>query len=288
MSTAFLTILILGLGFVAFLFFYQRQMIYFPKPYGRGLDLILPDRMKPVEYETAAGRQVAFYLPPEQRPDEPPDRLWLMFGGNASLAVDWLDLVLEAPKGGRNGYLMIDYPGYGWCEGRPTRALIAQNPPGALEALAELLKAPVSRLSRDVGVIGHSLGAAIALDVAGRLKPTDIILIAPFTSLVEMATFTVGWPLNQLVLDRYDNRARLDALAGWHPRPELTIIHGDDDTIVPVRMGRQLAADHPEWVDYIELAGGDHNFILTSARTQILSAMELDAIVSGNREEHSE
>jgi molybdopterin synthase catalytic subunit len=73
------------------------------------------------------------------------------------------------------------------------------------------------------------------------------VLVAPFTSLVEAARTRVGWPLCHLVLDRFDNRARLDALAaiaGRYPR------------LAPG--GRILTARNREYVDSgALLADGD-------------------------------
>ena len=100
-----------------------------------------------------------------------------------------------------------------------------------------------------------------------------IVIVSPFTSLYDMARLTFGWPLCHLLIDRFDNRARLAELAARKPRPAVTIIHGDTDNIVPVTMGRELAGLYPDWIHYIELVGGDHNFILTSAEHQITGAM---------------
>ena len=43
-------------------------------------------------------------------------RVWVLFGGNAGLALDWLGLLTQVNSPGV-GFLLIDYPGYGACEG---------------------------------------------------------------------------------------------------------------------------------------------------------------------------
>jgi pimeloyl-ACP methyl ester carboxylesterase len=65
-------------------------------------------------------------------------------------------------------------------------------------------------------------------------------------------------------------------------RSQLTIIHGDNDEIVPVEMGRSLAAlaaataSASVGAEYVEVAGGDHNRILGDpmVRAAIYSAMD--------------
>ncbi|MBI5154036.1 hypothetical protein HZA57_02265, partial [Candidatus Poribacteria bacterium] len=104
----------------AALFFYQRRMIYFPRPYEQTYKFGLPERLVEVGYETRDGHQVAFYLPPGAQPGQPPRRLWVMFHGNAATALDWLDIVEKIETPGV-GFLLVDYPDYGLCQGNPTR-----------------------------------------------------------------------------------------------------------------------------------------------------------------------
>jgi hypothetical protein len=39
------------------------------------------------------------------------------------------------------------------------------------------------------------------------------------------------------------------------------IYHGAADEVIPVRMGRALAAAHPDWIRYEEWPGTGHNDI---------------------------
>src|SRR3712207_8818864 len=45
-----------------------------------------------------------------------PERIWVAFPGNGSLALDWLAFVARDPNPA-NAYLLVDYPGYGRSEG---------------------------------------------------------------------------------------------------------------------------------------------------------------------------
>lgn len=246
----------------------QQRMIYYPRSYGK--DLPLPDRARIVEYVTSQGRQLAFYLPPSGG-EEKPDRLWLMCGGNASLALDWLELLGDFPDPAA-GFLLLDYPGYGENKGQPNPTSIMESIEEALTALAGQLSLDRAELDSRLMVMGHSLGAAVVLRYGAQHPVGRIVLISPFTSLKDMATNIVGPLLARGLLHDYDNRASLKKILGQPVVPPITIIHGDRDKIVMVEMGRELAALSNR-INYQEVARGDHNYILVTAKNEIIRAM---------------
>ena len=246
----------------------QQRMIYYPQPYSD--DLPLPDHGQVVEYGTSQGQQQAFYLPPAGA-EKVPARLWLMCGGNGSLALDWLDLLEDFPDPAA-GFLLLDYPGYGNNQGRPNPTSIMESTEAALAALAIHLETDRADLDSRLLVMGHSLGAAAVLHYAERHPVGRIVLISPFTSLKDMAARFVGPLLAWTLLHDYDNRARLKEILSRPLVPVITIIHGDHDKVVPVDMGRELAALSSK-ISYLEVARGDHNYILVMARDEIIQAM---------------
>ncbi|MCX7013581.1 MAG: alpha/beta hydrolase, partial [Candidatus Sumerlaeota bacterium] len=129
-------------------------------------------------------------------------------------------------------------------------------------------------LEPKIAALGYSIGAAAALDYAAGHPIRRLILIAPFTSVLDMARKIVGWPLCNLAVDRFDNRARLDELAARSPRPPVLIVHGDADPVIPVRMGRELARLHPDWIRYHECPGGTHDTIVDAARETIFEDLK--------------
>jgi pimeloyl-ACP methyl ester carboxylesterase len=262
-------LLILAVVLVFVLIQGQQRMIYFPRPYGEALPLP-PQKGHALGYTTSQGRQTAFYLPPAQG-DKKPARLWLLCGGNASLALDWLELLADFPDPAA-GFLLLDYPGYGNNQGRPSPTTILESAETALGALAIHLGTDRADLDSRLMVMGHSLGAAAVLLYAARHPVGRIVLISPFTSLKDMATRLVGPLLARAMLHDYDNRARLQAILSRQPPPPITIIHGDHDKVVPVEMGRELAS-LSRWIKYREALRADHNYILVTARAEIIQAM---------------
>src|ERR1043166_2637639 len=106
---------------VVLLLLFQRNLIYFPRRYEALYKRSLPGRWVVLEYSTREGAQAAFYVPPRGAVDDETETpLWVMFTGNASLALHW-DEFVESWHGKPCAFLLVDYPGYGACAGNPTR-----------------------------------------------------------------------------------------------------------------------------------------------------------------------
>ena len=121
--------------------------------------------------------------------------------------------------------------------------------------------------------MGHSLGAAAILLFAADHNPNKIVLVSPFTSLRDMACRMVGKPLCYLAKHNYDNRARLKEVVEKKPVPEIYIIHGSRDEVIPVTMGRELGEEFSAVVQYQEIPNSSHNTIFMLAEDQIFTAM---------------
>lgn len=114
-----------------------------------------------------------------------------------------------------------------------------------------------------------------------------VILVSPFTSLIDMAHLLIGSKvpgLSWLLQHNYDNMEAVETLCNkstthWNFLRSIVIFHGPHDRIIPVEMGRRLAnmatssssCSHV-LVQIIEPEAG-HNDIFVRARDQILSAM---------------
>lgn len=262
-------ILAIAAGFAvtmgAALYLLQDQMIYFPRGYQiADVTDIYPERAERLELPTNRGRRAYAYFVPAREPsaDGP---VWYVFGGNASLALDWNEDVHEAQaRDPHVAFVLIEYPGYGESvDGkRPRRSEVR---PLMLEfhaLVARRLGVAPEALAARTRVFGYSLGSAIGAEFAADTGASELVLIAPFTSLLDMARRAVVPPYHYLLRDRWDTRARLAELAArGDRRPAVTIYHGDADHVVPVEMGRALAQENP-WATYRELAGQDHESLL--------------------------
>lgn len=255
MHYAILVIILISMPLML-LFGCQRALIYHPRPYAPEQLTPALKAVKRLEFNSGLGNRTAYYYVPGPGFDRPPERLWVLFNGNGALALDWL-YTLERIQDPKSGYLLIEYPGYGESAGRATRAGIHATACMAFDALADQAGFDRDALLRNVNVCGFSLGTATGLEFATAFPVRRVVLIAPFTSLVEMARRTVGWPLCNLAVDRYDSRARLGELLTRPDPPEISILHGDADGVIPVTMGRELAGMSPK-IDYQEIRGAGH------------------------------
>ncbi len=250
--------------------FSQNKMVYRSRQYTeQDLAKFRPGTV-PIVYTTKHGPQRSYYVPP--RDGTIPDHLWVVFSGQNGTAADWARFCHDFPDE-RTGFLLIDYPSYGANGGHPSKDSIRGGADAAYAALSEQLGLPTTELDARLGVMGHSLGTATALEWSRGKNVKSVLLLAPFTSLRAMARLRVGPVLCNLLYHDYDNRKRLEELARRGEPPQVMILHAEADARIPVEMSRELAREFPALVTYQELPGGDHVVFFDEERPKVFAAM---------------
>jgi len=247
------------------LFFGQTAMIYHPRPYTATQIQALPQGLQALRSGTSI---VGFYRAPAD--GSKPQQLWLMFGGNADLALGW-DSFAQAHAQPGVGYLLIEYPSFGAHLGKPAPETILTATEKTISLLAEQLGMDTTELEKRISVLGHSLGAASALQYVARHPVQRLVLISPFTTMLAMAKRTAGWPLCEMLTHRFDNQKRLQEIIDVG-LPPTTVIHGGIDHFIPVQMGQTLAA-MDQRITMVIIANGDHNDLLELGAGEIRIAM---------------
>lgn len=245
------TLLVLGKARI------ERSLLYLPRPRPPGP---LPAGWEPID---------GGYL--VRRSAVPPARVVIVFGGNATIASDWaapVERLLAARPD--TAIALVEYPGYGGAPGSPSRSAILAALPAFRTAAARTLALSEADLDAKSVFFAHSLGAAVALEWAVLHPPRRIVLAAPFLSIEAMARRMIGRPVSFLAGERFSNVARLRELAASSP-PPVDVFHGERDEVVPVAMGRELAAAHPAFVRYHELPDADHASVAGTAFDTLLS-----------------
>jgi pimeloyl-ACP methyl ester carboxylesterase len=161
----------------------------------------------------------------------------------------------------------VDYPGYGACAGKPSPKNILSNTRAAVAALAAHLAD--ATVNERIAVYGHSLGAAAVLQYAAVEPVRRVVCIAPFTTMRAMARRRVGWPLCTLLDHNFDNEACVTILR--QREIPMLIVHGTEDRVIPVEMGRRLA--EVSGAAYIEVPGAGHVDITDEAEDQVRAFM---------------
>lgn len=247
----------------------QSKLIYLPRPYAAGSVQSWEKETQGnhIDFHTSQGTQRAFL----QGNLKSPRNLWIVCGGNGTLALDWSPW-LEAHASEKDAWLLVDFPGYGDCAGRPSPGHIRESLdmllPITFEKLGWQKHPDPSRLR----FFGHSLGCAACLLAATDFKIQRGVLISPFTSTMDMTRQVIGLPLGFLVWHRFDNSKRLTELTDRGPG-KVIIFHGTSDGVIPTSMSRELAANHPTSVQLIEVPGGHHNDIQEIHAAEIAAAL---------------
>jgi fermentation-respiration switch protein FrsA (DUF1100 family) len=146
--------------------------------------------------------------------------------------------------------LVFDYRGYGRSEGKPNEAGVLADARAARKWLAARAKVR----EQDVVLAGHSLGGAVAVDLAAKDGARGLVLESTFSSLPDTAADHFPLlPARLLMQTRLDSAAKIP-----HYRGPLLQMHGDADRIVPYALGRKLfeAANEPK--QFVAVRGG-HN-----------------------------
>lgn len=199
-------------------------------------------------------------------PGQKTERTLLYLHGNAGNIGTRTDKLLFLRRVGWN-ILIIDYRGYGGSEGNPTIDGVIEDAKAAHDWLTQgdNYQIPAERII----LWGESLGGAIAAELAAQKKIGGLILQSTFTSLREIATDHYPWVPKNLVPDRFRTIETIRHL----PCP-LFIVHGSEDSTIPVSMGRHLfeAAPHPK--RYYEIPGAQHNDDYLVGQKEYLSRIE--------------
>lgn len=132
------------------------------------------------------------------------------------------------------GLLLVNYRGYGGNPGEPSEEGFYRDGRAAMSWLAERGIGPDQTI-----IIGNSIGSGTAVQMASEYSPAALILGAPFTSLLDIASEKARWlPTRLLLRDRFDNAGKIGAL----DMPVLIQI-GSADGLIPPAHAEALARE---------------------------------------------
>src|SRR6476469_492368 len=152
---------------------------------------------------------------------------------------------------------VIDYRGYGKSQGDfPSESQVYEDAQLAWDYLVKQRGINPNQIY----IYGHSLGGAIAIDLAVRHpEAAGLIVEGSFTSTRAMVNFQKGlfwmFPIDLLLTQRFDSLSKVDRL-----QMPVLFIHGTADNVVPVEMSKKMfeAAPEPKQL-YIVPDGGHTN-----------------------------
>ena len=250
--TAVGVVLVFFVTSAALLWARQERIVFQPprRPWPDG------DGARRIAYAASDGQRLFGYVVGEPSPGRP---MLVVFHGNADLAGWWVPWAREVERRTGSSVLLAEYRGYAGIEGDPTYARSALDARAAWEvATRELGARP-----QDVALFGHSLGSAIATELASSLQreghpPRALLLQSPFTSARGMARIIVSRPMmllwDAITRVHFDTEARVRALD-----LPVHVVHGERDLLIPVRMGQSVHAAARVKGAALWVAGAGHN-----------------------------
>jgi len=150
----------------------------------------------------------------------------------------------------------IDYRGYGKSQGDfPSESQVYEDAQLAWDYLVK--QRGVN--PHQIYIYGHSLGGAIAIDLAVRHpEAAGLIVEGSFTATRAMVDFQKGlfwlFPIDWLLTQRFDSLSKVDRL-----QMPVLFIHGTADNVVPVEMSKKLFDAAPEPKQLYIVPDGGHN-----------------------------
>jgi fermentation-respiration switch protein FrsA (DUF1100 family) len=227
--------------------FSEKGIIFFPDPNLVGTPADYGLGYEEVWFEAEDGvRLHGWWVPRAGAP------VLLWFHGNAGNISHRLENLKLLHDLAEVQVFIFDYREYGKSQGQICREGTFKDAAAAYRYVTETRQVPAAGLV----LFGRSLGTALATDLAVRADCRSLILESAFTDSADMAKLFAPFMFDWRPKVPYDNLGKIDKL-----KAPLLIIHGSDDEIIPVEMGRRLFAAAREPKELFIISGVHHNDI---------------------------
>ena len=230
---------------------YQERVVFQPPRVPSTAELRALGNVEKVPFSTADGTALFAYVVGD--PGSAPFVL-LAFHGNADLARWQVPWATQVNRETGAAVVLPEYRGYDGLPEAPTYLGVSQDALAALALVRDEMRVPGARIV----YFGHSLGSAVAAELAADYPPRALVLQSPFTSARAMARRMIVPGLGALwrVISRvhYDTVGRVRRLSA-----PVWIAHGDRDLVIPLRMGREVFAAAARRGELLIVRGAGHD-----------------------------
>ncbi|MDH5444041.1 MAG: alpha/beta hydrolase [Gammaproteobacteria bacterium] len=236
------------IGVCIFLFLFQARVIFFPDLPGRQLEMF-PNNInlafEDVYAKTEDGEIIhGWYVPAENA------TVTMLFShGNAGNISHRLESIALYNSLGMN-VLIYDYRGYGQSTGKISEQGFYQD----IDAMWRVLTEQKGIRAENIILFGRSLGAAIASQLATRVKAGAVIIESPFTSVPDMGAKLYPF-LPVRLLSRFQLSNIIHASQAQSP---VLVVHSRHDEIIPFSHGEKVFESAAEPRVFLPISG-DHN-----------------------------
>ena len=234
----------LYLGGLIGLYVKQRDMLFPIPPVGRTAPAVagLPEAEEHVLTTVDGEKVIVWHVP--AKPGHP---VVLFFHGNGDFLAGRVSRFRNLISDG-TGLVALSFRGYAGSTGSPSEQGLLNDAAAAYAFAAARYDA-----SRIVAW-GFSLGTGVAVAVASEQRIAKLILEAPYTSTVDVASGMLRIvPVSLLMRDQFHS----DRLIGRVSVP-LLIMHGEADPAINIIFGERLFAMANEPKQFVRFPGGGH------------------------------
>lgn len=221
---------------VAFLYFMQRSLLFYPVPPVDGIST------ETISFTNQDISLQGWVLNKGQ------SRALVYYGGNAEDITANIPLFDDLFK--HHTVYLINYRGYGKSQGSPSEEGLFSDAVAIYDQLEQQ--------HSSVSLMGRSLGSGVAVYLASKREIDRLYLLTPYDSIAEVAqTHYPYFPTSYLIRDRFESTAyaaNLNAL--------VLIVAAEFDRVVPVKHAENLRDRlTASEVSYHLIAGASHNNI---------------------------
>lgn len=242
-----ITAIILLLGIIALLFWFlarrfERSQMYFPqailefKPSDIGLSY------QDIYLSASDGvRLHGWWIPAS------PSRGTVLFcHGNAGNISHRLESIRIFNALGLDVFI-FDYRGYGNSSGQPSEEGTYRDAEAAYSYLTDELQISPERII----IFGRSLGGAVAVELAQKIKAGALICESLFTSAEDMGRMMYPYlPVKLIISNKYDSISKVGKIS----IPKL-FIHSSEDEMIPFEQGKKLFEASAPPKEFLEIRG---------------------------------
>ncbi|MGB2578601.1 hypothetical protein AAIR98_000520 [Elusimicrobium simillimum] len=160
-------------------------------------------------------------------------------------------------RGQGNTLVAYSYSGYGKSTGKPSEKAIYQD----LQSVINAVKKQFNLTDKDIILMGHSMGGAVAIDAASKNAYKALIVGSTFSSIRDVQRYqSIEKPaLSMLALLPLKHKMNSAAKVAKVKTP-FYMFHSKDDTIAPYYMSEKLVRRNPAIMRFT-YNKGNHNYV---------------------------
>ena len=229
---------------LAFLYFYQRNLMYHPSE-NNYLDDEVSVHIEKVKITTNDNIELLGWY---HEKDLKKNKTILFLHGNAGNLFNRSYKLNRFNELNLN-VLIISWRGFSGNSGKPNEVNLYEDAKKAVKWLNDKGVA-----TENIILYGESLGTGVAVEIGQSNEFNSIILESPYTSMEKAAKIYYPYlPVKLLLKDKYNSEKKIKNI-----KTPILIMHGKRDNIVPFYMGKRLfeIANKPK--KFLQVEEDDH------------------------------